>query len=208
MIIGEIIKWCRTNKKFTQEEMAAALHITPQAISRWETGLSYPDITMLPLISKYLNVSTDVLLGCANPQDIKPQKVPNQSQIDSIFDYVPGEKETGKNVLVVDDAPFMRMMLKEILSSDGHNIIQATNGEECLTILETTPIDTCILDINMPVMDGMQALEIIKQKYPQIKVIMLSAQCTEDTVQKALLFGADGFVAKPFAPNTILERMY
>ena len=151
MIIGEIIKWCRTNKKFTQEEMAAALHITPQAISRWETGT---------------------------------------------------------NVLIVDDAPFMRMMLKEILSSDGHTIIQATNGEECLTILETTPIDTCILDINMPVMDGMQALTIIKNKYPQIKVIMLSAQCTEDTVQKALLFGADGFVAKPFAANTILERMY
>ncbi len=213
MIIGEIIKKCRTERKITQEEMAAALHVTPQAISRWETGISYPDITMLPQISNYLNVSTDRLLGCGNTEieitntTEEPQETLNQSQIDSIFDYVPSKRESSKNILVVDDSDFMRMMLKDILSADGHKMIEACNGMECLSILQTEQVDICILDINMPVMNGIQTLEIVKEKYPNLKIIMLSVQSTQEMVEKTLTLGANGFVAKPFAANTILERI-
>ena len=87
MMIGEIIKKYRLERKLTQEEMAEALHITPQAVSRWETGVSYPDVTMLPQLAAYLHVSTDKLLGCENNEIIEHQEVLNQSQIDSIFDY-------------------------------------------------------------------------------------------------------------------------
>ena len=52
MIIGETIKKYRTEQKITQEEMATALYVTPQAISRWETGISYPDIIMIPKMSR------------------------------------------------------------------------------------------------------------------------------------------------------------
>ncbi len=130
-----------------------------------------------------------------------------QSQIDSIFDYVPGKKGVTKNVLVVDDADFMRMMLRDILSAEGHRIIEAKNGMECLNTLEIEQVDICILDINMPVMDGIQTLEIIREKYPKLKVIILSIECTEETVRKTLSMGANGFVAKPFQASSIVERM-
>lgn len=207
MRIGEIIKKSRTARNITQEEMAVALHITPQAISRWENGLSYPDVPMLPLIAKFLNISTDRLLGCTDLEYRDSREILNQIQIDSIFDYVPCQKAGCKKVLVVDDAAFMRDMLKDILSSEGHYVTLAQNGLECLEILEKELIDICILDINMPVMNGMQALEMIRERYPQIKVIILSVQCTVETVEKALSLGADSFVAKPFAPNSILERV-
>ncbi len=63
MEIGAVIKKYRTKKNITQEEMAKALSVTPQAVSRWETGQSYPDIAMIPEIVKYLDVSADELLG-------------------------------------------------------------------------------------------------------------------------------------------------
>ncbi len=214
MIIGETIKKYRTEQKITQEEMAIALYVTPQAISRWETGISYPDIVMIPKICKYLNVSADKLLGCERETvenkivfTPEPQDVLTQSQIDSMFDYVPSKKESNKTVLIVDDSDFMRIMLKDILSSEGYFVIEACNGMECLTILQTKKVDICILDINMPVMNGIQTLKVIKEKYPTLKVIMLSIQSTEETVKKVLSLGATGFVAKPFEANNILERI-
>lgn len=96
---------------------------------------------------------------------------------------------------------------RNILSSAGHDVIEASNGKEGLNTLAAEQVDICILDINMPVMNGIEALEIIKEKYQALKVIILSIQSTEETVRKALELGADGFVAKPFAPNSILERM-
>lgn len=219
MVIGEVIKKFRTFRNITQEEMAEALHVTPQAISRWETGISYPDITMIPQIVKFLNISADTLFGCAytfpgcaytEEAEIEiadPQTVLSQSQIDSIFDYIPGGQVTGKRILTVDDSDFMQKMLREMLSSKGHTVIQAANGMECLNILQTEQVDICVLDINMPVMNGMEALEIIKEKYPKLKVIMLSALCTKENVEKTLALGVDGFVAKPFQASSLLERM-
>lgn len=212
MIIGEIIKKYRTKQKITQEEMATALYVTPQAISRWETGISYPDIVIIPQICKYLNISADKLLGCETVEGKilltpEPQGVLNQSQIDSIFNYMPSKKGSNRSVLIVDDSDFMRMMLKDILSSEGHQVIEAHNGMECLNILQTEQVDLCILDINMPVMNGIHTLKIIKEKYPKLNVIILSIQSTEETVKKVLSLGANGFVAKPFQANSILERI-
>ncbi len=185
--------------------MATALNLTPQAISRWETGISYPDIAIIPDICRYLDVSADKLL---DTQKQAPNKdFLNQSQIDSIFDYVPVEKCPGKNILIVDDAPFMRKMLTEILTPDGHSFTYAENGKECIDILNASKADICILDINMPVMDGLETLEIIRPKYPHLKIIILSIQCDEETVSEALRLGADGFVAKPFAAESIIKRM-
>ncbi len=207
MVIGEVIKKYRLAKNMTQEEMATALNVTPQAVSRWETGVSYPDVAMIPLISKYLNVSADKLLGCEVVERICSNEPLNQSQIDSIFDYVPGKVGMSKRVLVVDDSDFMRRMLKDILSEEGHIIYETKDGKECVDILKKEKFDICILDIAMPVMDGLEALGEIREEYPDLKIIMLSAKCTEDNVREALKLGADGFVAKPFAVGSIVERM-
>lgn len=63
MEIGKIIKQSRLNKKITQEQLAEALGVTTQAVSKWETNCSYPDITLIPSIASYLDVSSDELLG-------------------------------------------------------------------------------------------------------------------------------------------------
>ncbi|MCM1120580.1 MAG: response regulator [bacterium] len=231
MEIGNVIKEYRALKNMTQEELGAALLVTPQAVSRWETGISYPDIAMIPEIVKVLGVSADQLLGCGSPaadgdgeqppvleyselvasvQGIEG-KVLNQSQIDSIFNYVPTPIPAAKTVLTVDDSNFMRMMLTDMLSHEHHRVIQAASGEEGLEMLkgETcgVPVDVCILDIKMPGMNGLEVLEVIKRDYPDLKVIMLSALCTEEIVKKALELGADSFVAKPFQASSLLERI-
>ncbi len=231
MEIGNVIKEYRIKKNMTQEELGAALLVTPQAVSRWETGISYPDISMIPEIVKVLGVSADKLLGCdssaANegkeqspaldfrklmlPIKETEKKVLNQNQIDSIFDYVPQPVSGAKMVLIVDDSDFMRMMLTDILSHEHHRVIQAPSGEEGLKTLkgETCGIavDVCILDIRLPGMDGLDVLKVIKREYPDLKIIMLSALHTEEIVKKALELGADSFVAKPFQASTLLERV-
>lgn len=229
MEIGNIIREYRTRRGMTQEELAQALSVTPQAVSRWEIGVSYPDIAMVPGIARVLEASADELLGCGDfdktresstdldypalvksVQDIEGSLL-NQSQIDSIFDYVPVKGEVSKMVLVVDDSDFMRMMLTDILSKNGHRILQCKSGEECLERLKDKTgdiiADVCILDIRMPGMNGLEVLEEIKKDYRDLKVIMLSALCTEEVVKRALELGADGFVAKPFQASSLLERI-
>lgn len=241
MNIGDIIKCKRQKKNMTQAELAEKLKVTPQAVSRWEMGISYPDIAMVPLISGALWVSADELLGIIpshenrkdgdlyvrasdlvdfvpaydNQKDGKWLKseensapVLNQSQVDSIFDHVPvplsGES---KKVLVVDDANFMRMMLEDILTKQGHTVLQARNGQECLDALLDEAIDVCVLDINMPGMDGLEVLKRIKKGKPGLKVVMLSALSQESNVELALQLGADAFVVKPFAAQCLIERV-
>ncbi len=223
MEIGVVIKEAREQKHLTQEELARELSVTPQAVSRWETGVSYPDIAMVPEIVRVLEVSADKLLGCGDLDKKGEQqeaqlkltqgsedKVLNQSQIDSIFNGVPPKVKEPKMVLVVDDADFMRMILTDMLTKNGHKVLQFKSGEECLERLKhkTDGIneDVCILDIKMPGMDGLEVLKRIKKEIaPDLKVIMLSALCTEEVVKKALELGADGFVAKPFQAGRLLE---
>ena len=232
MNIGEVIKSRRNKRKMTQTELAELLKVTPQAVSRWEMGVSYPDIAMIPLISEALCVSADELLGITQSYEGKevsgelwvrvdelqqkmigikpsdPDPALNQSQIDSIFDYVP-DSVTGesKKILVVDDSNFMRMMLEDILTRQGHTVLEATNGQECLNILQDEAVDVCVLDIHMPGMDGMEVLKILKEDYPGLKVVMLSALCSESSVKTALQLGADAFVAKPFQAECLVSRI-
>ena len=208
MNIGEVIKRKRQKRNITQAELAEQLGVTPQAVSRWEMGVSYPDIAMAPAISEALWVSADELLGIA-PQNAAPLgAVLNQSQADSIFDYIPaGVTGESKRIMIVDDSDFMRMMLEDILTQHGHTVIQAENGKECLRMLNSETVDICVLDIGMPVMDGLETLKHIKEEHPQLKVLMLSALSSENNVKLALQLGAAGFVVKPFGAEYLIERI-
>lgn len=221
MKIGDVIKCKRQKKNMTQAELAERLNVTPQAVSRWEMGVSYPDIAMLPLLSEVLWVSADELLGIIpsykNRESQKEQNsiekenadpILNQSQADSIFDYVsvPVSGEN-KKVLVVDDANFMRMILEDVLTHCGHTVLQARNGQECLSMLQEEDADVCLLDINMPGMDGLEVLRRLKTGYPGLKVVMISALAQENNIRLALQLGADAFVVKPFSSECLIERV-
>src|SRR5690606_33507932 len=78
-------------------------------------------------------------------------------------------------VLVVDDAQFMRMRLKKLLTDGGHQVVEAGNGFEALEQYETHKPDVVLMDITMPDMDGLTALKEMKKQWPDAKVVMCSA---------------------------------
>ena len=113
-----------------------------------------------------------------------------------------------KNILICDDAAFMRMMIKDILTKNGYSIAgEAENGAVAVEkYLETKP-DLVMMDITMPEKDGIQALKEIRAKDPSASVIMCSAMGQQAMVIEAIQNGARDFIVKPFAADRILEAV-
>ena len=111
-------------------------------------------------------------------------------------------------VLVVDDAMFMRMMLKDILSKNGYEVVgEAANGKEAIDkYIELRP-DLVLLDITMPEMDGITALKEIKHIDPQAVVVVCSAMGQQNMVIEAIQNGALDFIVKPFQQNRVIESL-
>ena len=112
-------------------------------------------------------------------------------------------------ILIVDDSRTMRKVLAGSLKEEGHYIIgNAGNGQEALDLLESLSPDLpdlITLDITMPDMDGLEALKRIKEKYPDQKVVMVSAAGQKDKIMEALKYGAVDFIQKPYDPDTALD---
>lgn len=107
-------------------------------------------------------------------------------------------------IMIVDDSRIFRKMLKAVFIENGHEVIgEAGNGQEALELLKTCTPDIITLDITMPVMDGLEALEQIKANYPTQKVVMVSAAGQKDKVLSAIKLGAVDFIQKPFEPDDI-----
>ncbi|MEF9865784.1 MAG: response regulator [Oscillospiraceae bacterium] len=113
-----------------------------------------------------------------------------------------------KKIMIVDDAAFMRMMIKNSLTSNGYtNLIEAGDGQQALETYQAEKPDLVIMDITMPNMDGIQALQAIKACDPNAKVVMCSAMGQESMVVDAIRFGALDFIVKPFKPDRILQTV-
>lgn len=109
---------------------------------------------------------------------------------------------------MVDDDTMLREMLKHILRSENYPVIgEASNGQEAITLCARHKPDLVLLDINMPKMDGLQALEEIRRASPATMVLMVSGDATMGKVSEAVEKGAAGFVVKPFNPATVLDRI-
>lgn len=107
-----------------------------------------------------------------------------------------------KIILIVDDAMFMRQVIRKNLEEAGYkNIVEAKDGEEGVKVFQELRPDLVILDITMPVMSGIEALEKMKQVDADAKVIMCSAVGQELMIAKALEAGASDFIVKPFEKN-------
>lgn len=112
------------------------------------------------------------------------------------------------SVLVVDDDSMMREMLKLILCSENYRVVgEASNGLDAVMKCVDLRPDMVLLDINMPKMDGLQALEEIRKANPAAMVLMVSAEATMDKVSEAIQKGAAGFVVKPLNPASVLDRV-
>lgn len=113
-----------------------------------------------------------------------------------------------KKIMLVDDAAFMRMMIKDTLSKNGYtNIIEANNGQVAVNTYAAEHPDLVIMDIAMPVMDGLEALKQIKSVDPSANIIMCSAMGQEAMVVDALKHGAKDFIVKPFKADRIMKTV-
>ena len=120
------------------------------------------------------------------------------------------EKEKNmKTILVVDDDEMNLKMARFVLEQKRYWVITASSGMECLTILQSKSVDLILLDVEMPVMNGIKTLEHIREhkEFENIPVIFLTADATEDTVITAGMLGAAGYVKKPYMPQDLLERV-
>ena len=113
-----------------------------------------------------------------------------------------------KNILICDDAAFMRMMIKDILTKNGYNVIgEAENGARAVEKYAELKPDLVLMDITMPEMDGIQALKKIKESDPAAMVIMCSAMGQQAMVIEAIQGGAKDFIVKPFQAERVLEAV-
>ena len=113
-----------------------------------------------------------------------------------------------KNVLICDDAAFMRMMIKDILTKNGYNVVgEAENGAKAIEKYNETKPDLVLMDITMPEMDGIQALKKIKESDPKAMVIMCSAMGQQAMVIESIQSGAKDFIVKPFQADRVLEAV-
>ena len=114
----------------------------------------------------------------------------------------------GKNILIVDDAAFMRMMIKDILSKNGYTVAgEAENGVKAIEKYNELKPDLVLMDITMPDKDGIQALKDIKASDPNAKIIMCSAMGQQAMVIESIQAGAKDFIVKPFQPDRVLEAV-
>ena len=121
------------------------------------------------------------------------------------------ESQTRQSILIVDDSEMNRAILAEILGSD-YNILEATNGRECLAMLEQydTGIALILLDIVMPVMDGFEVLNTMNRSHriEDIPVIMISSEDADTVVRRAYELGVSDYVSRPFDAGVVYRRVF
>lgn len=180
MNIGTQIQILRKQQGITQETLAEEMGVTVGAVSKWENGITLPDILMLCSLADYFQVTTDELLG-----------------------------RTDKgSFMICDDAPFIRNTLWELLEKEGYHCAGlAENGAQLHALLEEKLPDVLFLDIHLEKEDGLDLLQEIKQKNMPVKVVMITADKTEEAKQTAIAYKADAYVTKPFLPQDIMSAL-
>ena len=102
-------------------------------------------------------------------------------------------------LLIVDDELEICDFLKSFFEERNYDVMTATSGEEALAALDSFKPQVVLLDIKMPVMNGVQVLQNIKSKSPKTKVIMVTALETRDKIEECLRLGADNYITKPLS---------
>jgi DNA-binding NtrC family response regulator len=108
-----------------------------------------------------------------------------------------------QKILILDDEKNIRLTIKRCLETPEMSIDDAINGEEALKKLKDNSYDLLLLDLKLPGIDGMEILKIVRNQYPDMKVIIISAHGTIQTAVEALKTGALDFLEKPFTPGDL-----
>ncbi len=113
-----------------------------------------------------------------------------------------------KGILIVDDASFVRTMIKNILTKNGFNVVdEAEDGAEAIEKYKRLQPELIIMDIIMPEVDGIQATREIKKLNPDAKIIICSAVGQQGMIDEAIQAGAEDFIVKPFEAGCLIEAV-
>lgn len=110
-------------------------------------------------------------------------------------------------IMVVDDAPFMRAVLKNILEKAGYEVVEAGSGNEAVSIYPTEKPDIVTMDIVMPGMDGIESSRKILEQDPSARIIMVTALDSRDSLKEAIKIGIEDFIVKPFKTEEVLDSI-
>lgn len=114
----------------------------------------------------------------------------------------------GKKVLIVDDAAFMRMMIKNIITKYGYEVAgEAENGKQAVVLYSELKPDLVTMDITMPEMDGIESVKAIRSLDQSAKIIMISAMGQQAMVMDAIQAGARDFIVKPFQQERVMQAI-
>ena len=114
----------------------------------------------------------------------------------------------GKGVLIVDDAAFMRMMIKDVLTKNDYEVLgEAENGKVAIEKYKELSPDLVIMDITMPEVNGIEAVKSIKENDPEARIVMCSAMGQQAMVIEAIQAGAKDFIVKPFQADRVIEAV-
>ena len=112
-------------------------------------------------------------------------------------------------ILVVDDEPQIRRVLRATLSGNGYDVVEAKNGQEAIEVMLEEHPHLILLDVNMPVMNGLDCVKAVREAklHPSMKVMMVTTEADNSFITTALDNGADEFLMKPFTPESLREKM-
>lgn len=176
MNLGNKILTLRKQHHLTQEKLASEMGVSIAAVSKWETGNALPDIVMLCALADFFQVTTDELLG----------------------------RNKTETFIICDDAKMIRDALYNIIKKEGYqNIVLTENGRQFLDAAKKEASPVIFLDLNLPDADGLVLLEKIKAQNPETKVIIVTADSSDKTKDRAVGLGADAYITKPFLPEHI-----
>ncbi|VAX26585.1 hypothetical protein MNBD_NITROSPIRAE02-1307 [hydrothermal vent metagenome] len=108
-------------------------------------------------------------------------------------------------VLVIDDEAIVRISCQRVLTPEGYEVVATSRGDEAIKLLENEHFDVVLTDLKMPDMDGIEVLKTIKERWPDIQVIIITGYGTISTAVEAIKLGAFEYVEKPFTPEDILN---
>jgi len=110
-------------------------------------------------------------------------------------------------ILVIDDEPVILNSCRKVLEEDGFDVDLVPSADEALKTMKKEVFDLLLVDVKMPKHDGIYLMQKVKEKWPDVPIIVMSGYPTPDTITDGAKMGADAFIAKPFTPDELLETI-
>ena len=110
-------------------------------------------------------------------------------------------------ILVVDDEGIVLDSCQRVLEEDGLEVLLVTSADKAIMAIEDEEPSVLLMDVKMPVRDGMDLMREVKERWPDIPIIVMSGYDTTETIEEAVKMGAATFIAKPFTPDELLETI-